>query len=161
MEKLLLYSDDELGAIMIRKTFIVYVVIFLLVLNLQSQAIASKIEPKQDSRQLQFQDMLVLFLLPHMNDKLREVYAKDLKASPELYPYFVNVSQVERVNGFRGFDFLITLHAIPTVGPHIPVGEDLFTFEITPGVVVKLVNFKHLKGPNKMDFPPNYQDLLR
>ncbi|WP_193726781.1 DUF3888 domain-containing protein [Paenibacillus guangzhouensis] len=132
-------------------------IFFVIVFQMHHQASASE----QDSTQLQFQDMLVLFLLPYMSDKLGEVYAKDLKVPPDLYPYFVDVSDVKRVNGFRGFDFLITLRVVPTVGPHIPVGEDRFQFEITPGVNVKLVNFKHIKGPNKMDFPPNYQDLLR
>ncbi|BBH24833.1 hypothetical protein Back11_61780 [Paenibacillus baekrokdamisoli] len=33
--------------------------------------------------------------------------------------------------------------------------------EISPTVKVKLVDFKHLKGPDKKDFPPNYQDLLK
>ncbi|MFC3768342.1 DUF3888 domain-containing protein [Paenibacillus sp. GCM10012303] len=118
-------------------------------------------KPKQDSRELQFQDMLVLFLLPYMNEKLAEAYSRELKVAPDLYPYFVDVTHVERVNGFRGFNFLITLVATPTVGPHIPVGKDRFTFEISPRVKVKLKKFDHLQGPNKIDFPPNYQDLLK
>ncbi|NIK21195.1 DUF3888 domain-containing protein [Paenibacillus lupini] len=111
---------------------------------------------------MQIQDMLILFLLPHLNEKLAEEYADILKGgSPELYPYFVDVIKTERVNGFRGFDLRITLQAVPTVGPHIPVGEDRFTYQISPVVGVKLIQFEHLKGPNKADFPPNYQDLLR
>ncbi|OCT13890.1 hypothetical protein A8709_17840 [Paenibacillus pectinilyticus] len=114
-----------------------------------------------DSRELQNQDMLVLFLLPLMEQKLAEVYVSTLKESPGLYPYYVDVTKVERVNGFRGYEFRITLHATPTLGPHIPVGEDLFTFEISPGPKVKLIKFEHVKGPEKKKFPPNYQDLLR
>ncbi|WP_256758161.1 DUF3888 domain-containing protein [Cohnella sp. WQ 127256] len=146
-----------------RNKFIIVLVLFIVLLvTWQTPCATAEIKkPVQDSRELQFQDMLVLFLLPYMNDKIAEVYSKVLNAAPELYPYFVDVIHVERVNGYRGYDFLITLDAIPTVGPHITVGEDLFTFEISPIVNVKLVKFEHVKGPNKEDFPPNYQDLLK
>lgn len=144
------------------KFIIVPIITFVLLVTWQTPSATALVKkPLKDSRELQFQDMLMLFLLPYMNVKLAEVYSKDLNTAPELFPYFVDVTHVERVNGFRGYDFLITLDAIPTVGPHIPVGEDLFTFKISPIVNVKLVKFEHLKGPNKKDFTPNYQDLIK
>ncbi|SFE60578.1 Protein of unknown function [Paenibacillus catalpae] len=120
-------------------------------------------KPEQDSKELMYQDMLMLFLLPHMQQKIDEIYAPLLKSSPEIYPYFVDVQDVQRVNGFRGFHFLITLNVVPTVGPHIAVGEDRLTFDISPVNPhnVKLISWKHLKDPKKSDFPPNYQDLLK
>lgn len=138
----------------------VLIIASLVTWQISCVAAASK-KPEKDSRELKFQDMLVLFLLPYMNDKLTDVYSKDLKVAPDLYPYFIDVKHIDRLNGFRGFEFQITLEATPTVGPHIAVGEDLFTFEVKSGVDVKLVKFEHLKGPNKKDFPPNYQDLLK
>lgn len=116
--------------------------------------------PQADSRELQLQDMLVLQLLPYMDEQLKSAYFSLLNTSPDLYPYFVQVEHVERVNGFRGFDFRITLRAFPTVGPHISVGEDLFTYRISPSKV-ELVEYKHIKGPEVHDFPPNYLDMLR
>lgn len=117
-------------------------------------------KPQGDSRELQLQDMLVLQLLPYMNERLKTAYFSLLTTSPQLYPYFVQVEHIERVNGFRGFDFRITLRAFPTVGPHISVGEDLFTYRISPSQV-ELVEYKHIKGPEVHDFPPNYLDMLR
>lgn len=117
--------------------------------------------PDEDSRELMLQDMLTLFLLPQMEKQVAEIYAPLLKESPVIYPYFVSIIDANRVNGFRGFDFLVTLKAVPTVGPHIPVGEDTFTFRISPGPKVKLESFKHLKDPQRSDFPPNYQNILR
>lgn len=89
--------------------------------------------PQTDSRELQLQDMLVLQLLPYMNDRL---------------------------NGFRGFDFQITLRAFPTVGPHNSVGEDLFTYRISTSQI-KLINYKHLKEPKQHNIPPNDLDMRR
>ncbi|WP_419886413.1 DUF3888 domain-containing protein [Paenibacillus sp. B-A-8] len=117
--------------------------------------------PDQDSRELMFQDMLMTFLSPYIDKKIVEIYAPLLRESPMVYPYFVDVTEVKRINGFRGFDFLITLNVYPTVGPHISVGEDTMTFRISSGPKVKLESFKHLKDPNKSDFPPNYQNILR
>ncbi|MFX3631578.1 MAG: DUF3888 domain-containing protein [Candidatus Pristimantibacillus sp.] len=120
-------------------------------------------KPKQDSQELMYQDMLMLFLLPHMDKKIDEIYANLLNYSPEIYPYFVEVKDVHRVNGFRKFHFLITLEVIPTVGPHIPVGKDILIFDISPVNPdnVKLLSWKHIKDPQKSDFPPNWQDVLR
>ncbi|MDQ0057889.1 hypothetical protein J2T14_000050 [Paenibacillus harenae] len=102
--------------------------------------------------------MLVLLLRPHMEEKL-DVFT--VPGSPDIYPYLVDVTHTERTNGFRGFDLLITLDVRPTVGPHIPVGEDIFITYRISAAGVELKNLEHLKGPNKNEFPPNYQDLLK
>ena len=104
--------------------------------------------------ELQLQDMLVLLLLPHMQEKLAEAYSDvfSVPGSPDIYPYFVDVKHTERVNGFRGFDFLITLDLHPTVGPHIPVGEDIFTYRISP-MELSLRNLNILKVQIRMIFP--------
>lgn len=117
----------------------------------------------QESKELMFQDMLMLFLLPHIDKKIDEIYSNLLTYSPEVYPYFVDVTHVQRVNGFRGFHFVITLEVVPTVGPHISVGKDSLTFDISPKNPnnVKLLDWKHLKDPQEADFPPNWKDNLK
>ena len=142
------------------RVLICFVILFSMFGSQTSNAVGKK--PLEDSRELQFQDMLVLVLLPQMREKLAQVYSDvfSVPGSPDIYPYFVDVKHIERVNGFRGFDFLIKLDAHPTVGPHIPVGEDVFTYRIS-AAGVELKNFEHIRGPNKNDFPPNYQDLLK
>lgn len=117
-------------------------------------------QPLKDSRELQLQDMLVVSLLPHMQEKLAEVYADIVTVSPIIHPDYVNVKSVERVAAFRGFDFLITVDAQPIVGPHIPVGKDTLTYRIS-AAGVELKSFEHLKGPDKDDFLPNNQNLLK
>ncbi|KEF35925.1 Protein of unknown function (DUF3888) [Schinkia azotoformans MEV2011] len=117
-------------------------------------------KPLEDSRELQLQDMLVLILLPHMQEKLTGVYADVITVPPVIHPDYVNVKSIERVAAFRGFDFLITLDAQPIVGPHIPVGEDVLTYRIS-SVGVELKNFEHLRGPDKDNFLPSYQNLLK
>ncbi|MBD3917333.1 DUF3888 domain-containing protein [Paenibacillus sp. PR3] len=123
-----------------------------------SNAVGNK--PLVDSRELQLQDMLVVSLLPNMQEKLVEAYSDVITVPPIIHPDYVNVKSIERVAAFRGFDFLITIDAQPIVGPHIPVGEDVFTYRIS-AAGVELKNYEHLRGPDKDDFLPNYQNLLK
>lgn len=50
-----------------------------------------------------------------------------------VYPYFVDVVKSQRMNEFRGFILQITLEVTPTVGPHISVGKDRITLEVSAG----------------------------
>ncbi|MNN88944.1 hypothetical protein D3C81_2066920 [compost metagenome] len=77
---------------------------------------------------------------------------------PLVYPYFVKVVDSIRINGFRGFNLSITLDVTPVVGPHISVGEDRLTFQISVGPEVKLVNYTHLKS---YELPPHWQNIVK
>ncbi|MCR8643286.1 DUF3888 domain-containing protein [Paenibacillus sp. N1-5-1-14] len=117
--------------------------------------------PDHDSRELQVQDMLVLFLAPYIQSKLNETYSGVLKVPPIFYPYEVQWIEVKRVNGFRGFDFLTTIDVTPSIGAHNTIGKDRFTFEISPIVHVKLIDYAHLKGPDKESIPPHLQSYFK
>ncbi|GIO99004.1 hypothetical protein J14TS5_40900 [Paenibacillus lautus] len=140
---------------------LILAVVTVIGLQLPSYAEGAYSSPKKDSAQLQYQDMLMLFLLPHIDKAVRGHYIHTLKEQPLVYPYFVDVTGVKRVNGFRGFHFIITLEASPTVGPHITVGKDRLVFEVAPtipGGMVKLVEYKHLET---YELPPHWQDIVK
>ncbi|OAB46774.1 DUF3888 domain-containing protein [Paenibacillus antarcticus] len=143
-----------------------WVSIFLVIILMVPSSLPCSAEMKprpEESKELMYQDMLMLFLLPHIENKIDEIYSDILAYSPEVYPYYVDITHVERVNGFRGFHFLITLEVVPTTGPHIVVGKDTLTLDISlknPDNV-KIVGWKHLKGPQEKDLPPNYKDILK
>ncbi|WP_407669603.1 DUF3888 domain-containing protein [Paenibacillus kobensis] len=98
-----------------------------------------------------------------MIKQIDKIYAGILTYSPEVYPYFVDVIDMQRINGFRGYRFRLTLEVHPTVGPHIPVGTDILYFEISAKNTdyVKLWGWRHVKGPQLSDFPPNWKDVLK
>ncbi|OAB25542.1 hypothetical protein PMSD_27710 [Paenibacillus macquariensis subsp. defensor] len=143
-----------------------WVAIFLVIVLIVPWAKPCNAEMKprpEESKELMFQDMMMLFLLPHIDKKIGEIYSNILTYPPMVYPYYVDVIHVERVNGFRGFHFLITLEVVPTTGPHIVVGKDSITMDISPTNPdnVKVVGWKHLKDPQETNFPPNYKDILK
>ncbi|SEN39577.1 DUF3888 domain-containing protein [Lihuaxuella thermophila] len=131
----------------------------ILTLPISSHAGHANHQP-QESKELLYQDMLMLFLLPHIDQAVHDFYAKQLTASPVVYPYQVEVKKAERVGGSRSFHFLITLETTPVVGPHIPVGTDRLRFEIDPTLPgqVKLIQFEHLKSH---ELPPRWRHMIR
>ena len=117
--------------------------------------------PQEDSKELQFQDMLMLFLLPHIDEAVTDYYSELLTTSPNVYPYEIDVIDVERAYGFRGFVFEITLELSPVVGPHIGVGKDHITFKIDSSSIpcaAKLLKYEHLQT---YKLPPNWQHIIR
>jgi hypothetical protein len=116
--------------------------------------------PQEDSKELQFQDMLMNFLTPQIDKAVADYYTKLLTETPHVYPYQVDVIKVERLNGFRGFDFLITLEVMPVVGPHVSVGKEHITFEIAPTIpnVAKVTKYEHLET---YELPPHWQHIIK
>ncbi|NIK76413.1 hypothetical protein FHS15_001538 [Paenibacillus castaneae] len=133
--------------------------LFLIAINpLGISADSMTLKPRQDSTELQLQDMLMLLLSPAVDDSVNNYYRKLLKESPLVYPYQSNIVQIERSNGFRGFIFLITVEVMPVVGPHIAVGKDRITFQISAGPTVNLKEFRHIQD---FELPPHWQDIIR
>lgn len=102
--------------------------------------------------------MLLLLLLPHISDAIDRYYARSLRELPLVYPYFVEIVRTDRLNGFRGFMLSITVEVVPVVGPHIPVGKDRITFEVSAGPAVKETQYIHLESD---ELPPLWQDIVR
>ncbi|WP_167278604.1 DUF3888 domain-containing protein [Paenibacillus lupini] len=61
--------------------------------------------------------MLMNFLNPYIKDAVQDYYEHLMRESPHVYPYFVDVIESHRVNGFRGFILSLTLDVTPVVGP--------------------------------------------
>ncbi|WP_042199440.1 DUF3888 domain-containing protein [Paenibacillus camerounensis] len=124
----------------------------------QVQAETAQLVPVRDSSELRIQDTLMNFLTPYINEAVREYYQHSLLEPPLVYPYFVKITECARINGFRGFRLSVTLDVTPVVGPHISVGEDRLTFEISAGPEVRLVNYTHLIS---YPLPPHWQDIVK
>ncbi|WP_339323133.1 DUF3888 domain-containing protein [Paenibacillus sp. FSL W8-0194] len=125
-------------------------------------AAAEELQPKEPKLQL-YQDMMLELLLPEIQNAVNDYYQNLLTANPLVYPYEIEILQATRVNGGpgdRGFHFSVTLEVSPVLGPHIGVGKDRMTIEISPLFPdkVKLAAFRHLQT---YELPPNYQHMLK
>ena len=117
--------------------------------------------PPQDTKEMMVNDILMLLLGPEIDKAVSDYYSKYLTYSPLVYPYQVEIVNIERIGGFRTFHFLLTLETTPVVGPHISVGKDRLTFEIAPTIIpnqIKLKKFEHLETH---ELPPHWQDIIK
>lgn len=117
--------------------------------------------PPQDTKELMINDILMLLLGPVIDKSVCDYYSEYLTKIPLVYPYQVEIVNVNRIGGFRTFHFIITLETTPVVGPHISVGKDRLTFEISPTIIpgqIKLKKFEHLETH---ELPPNWQDIIK
>ncbi|MBN3543874.1 DUF3888 domain-containing protein [Fictibacillus barbaricus] len=119
---------------------------------------AAFVDTTQESRELIYQDTIML-LLP-IDESIKNYYLKILTIQPTVYPYDVKMAKVQRLGEFRSFRFLYTLEVEPAVGPHVYVGKDRLVFEIASTIpnLVKLNKFEHLRT---YDLPPNWKHILR
>ncbi|MFD1779135.1 DUF3888 domain-containing protein [Fredinandcohnia salidurans] len=78
-------------------------------------------KPTQDSEELRLQDMLMLFLTPHIIETVGVYYYPHvLNFKPYVVPWKIEVIHTRRVNSFRGFLLEITLIVEPVEGGIIP-----------------------------------------
>lgn len=111
-------------------------------------------KPPQKSRKELYQDIFVSLLMPHIGKAVGEYYTKFLKVSPTVYPYDVHVVSAERLGDHRSFVFLVKVQTDAVVGPHIDVGIDRITFEISGDGKAEMKKFEHIKT---FELPPHYQ----
>lgn len=136
--------------------------LIILLFSISTTNAAAGPQPKEP-KLLLYQDIVMEFLLPDIQDAVNDFYKNRLSENPLVYPYQIDIKQAKRVNGGpgdRGFHFSITLETTPVLGPHVAVGRDRMTFEISPLFPdkVKLVAFRHLQS---FELPTNLQELLK
>ncbi|MNI77552.1 hypothetical protein D3C73_1338550 [compost metagenome] len=100
----------------------------------------------------------MLMLSPAIQNAVNQYYSLMLKELPLVYPYQSRILATERINGFRGFLFQLTVEVMPVVGPHIPVGIDRITLKISPGPVIQVIRYTHVQD---MKLPENWEYIER
>ncbi len=142
-----------------KKTLLLLCIIFIFSLYpLNTHAENITIDDQIDSRLLQYQDMIMVLLSPEIDKAVAEYYSGKLTETPVVYPYQIEVTEVERVNGFRGFHFSIAIIVNPVVGPHISVGKDQLIFQVSPTInnKIKLIQYEHIETH---DLPKHWNDI--
>jgi hypothetical protein len=117
-------------------------------------------KPPQDTKEMMVNDILMLLLRPEIDKAVNNYYSKYFTYPPTVYPYQIEIVNVQRIGGFRTFHFLITLETTPVVGAHNPVGKERLTFEIAPTIPgqIKLKKFDHLES---YEIPPHLQNIIK
>jgi len=112
-------------------------------------------QPAKGSKEEIVMDSFFLLLLPKIQETVSNYYSDYLTESPLVYPYQINILNLERIG--TNFAFSVTLEVTPVLGAHNPVGRDQLTFSITPNEV-KLKDFKHMET---FELPPHLQNIIK
>lgn len=118
-------------------------------------------KPPQDTKEMMVHDILMLFLGPEIDKAVSKYYSEYLTYSPSVYPYQVEIVNIERIGGFRTFHFSITLEITPVVGPHISVGKDRLTFEIAPTIIPSQIKLKKFEHFETHELSPHWQHIIK
>ena len=65
-------------------------------------------------------------------------------------------AHIERPNGYRTWYFIINIEINPFIGPHIPVGKDRISIELSYPGLQEILTFEHVKD---YPLPERYQHL--
>lgn len=113
-------------------------------------------QAEEESQDLLYQDAIITALGPTINNAIGDYYKKIFTESP-LYDYTsIKILNIEQPNGYRTSYFIIKIEVKPFFGPHITVGKDIITIELSyPGLQV-IKNFEHVES---YPLPERYKDL--
>lgn len=140
-----------------KKRIILSFLILCLMTSIPSNAEQNYYKPAEKSEEELMMDLFLSVISPEIESAVASYYADLLTEVPIVYTYDIKILNMYRVGQYRSFQFLVTLEVTPVVGPHISVGKDLLTFDISPGNV-SLKKFKHLES---YALPPNWQHIKK
>lgn len=145
---------------MLRFFSIVCFCVLLLTTPFPSTSYAYTIDDSKDSDELIIYDSLMVFLGDPIEKAVSNYYLKTLTESPRVDLYDIKMLHLERPDGFRSFTFKLTVEVQPFVGPHISVGKDQLTLEVSP-IIPHYVKVDHYHHVITYELPPNWQHMIR
>ena len=123
-----------------------------------------KQHPKSDQSQLGensteiiYRDMVISLLIPYMQNEINNYYKEYLTELPIIFPYSVDIVNVEREGG-SGYLIRLEVIAHPFVGPINTVGDDRIIIETGAFGSVKIIEFEHIKS---YQLPWNWEHIIK
>lgn len=141
---------------MMKMKFCIVIMIVGTLLSQQPSCKAESFMRQEDSKALQLQDLLMVYLSEFVEEDINNYYKKYISGGVTVYPYDVNFIKIDRLNGFRGYDFKVIIEAYPVVGAHNSIGKDRLTYQISFLVPrkAKLLKYEHIET---YEIPSNLQ----
>jgi hypothetical protein len=101
--------------------------------------------------------MVISLLIPYMQKEINNYYKEYLTELPIIFPYSVDIVNVERQGG-SGYLIRLEVIAHPFVGPINTVGDDRIIIETGAFGSVKIIKFEHIKS---YQLPWNWQHIIK
>lgn len=119
--------------------------------------IGTSIKAKQVKSQIiLYQDVIITALAPTINKAVADYYKKIYSETPAYDISSVKILNIERPNGNRTTYFIIKIEVTPFFGPHITVGRDIISIELSYPGIQELMSLEHVED---YPLPERYKNL--
>ncbi|GAA4297507.1 hypothetical protein GCM10023142_37190 [Anaerocolumna aminovalerica] len=143
-----------------KKKIILVVTIFILIIVVfsvkNSIVNTTAKQAEEESQDILYQDVIITALSPTINTAIENYYKNILTETPLYDSSFIKILNIERPNGYRTWYFIINIEINPFIGPHIPVGKDRISIELSSPGLQEILTFEHVKD---YPLPERYQHL--
>lgn len=134
--------------------FILIVIIFITIRDSFINTIANRAE--EESQDILYQDVIITALVPTIDLAVADYY-KDIFSETPFYDLsYIKILNIERPNGYRTSYFIINIEVTPFFGPHITVGRDRLSIELSYPGIQNILKFEHLED---YPLPERYKHL--
>lgn len=113
-------------------------------------------QDEEESQDILYQDVIITALAPTIDTAVADYYKNILTETPFYDSTSIKILKIKRPNGDRTSHFIIDIEVKPFIGPHITVGKDRISIELTYPESPKLLKFEHIKD---YPLPERYKDL--
>ncbi len=111
---------------------------------------------EEESQSILYQDVIITALTPTIQNAIDDYYKNVLSYLPGYDSSFIKILNIERPNGDRTWHFIITIEIEPYIGPHITVGKDRISIDLSYPGQPEVLKFEHLEDH---PLPERYNDL--
>jgi len=114
-------------------------------------------ELPENSKEAIYRDVSISLLIPYVQKEINNYYKDYLTELPIVFPYSVDIVNVEREGG-NGFLIKLEVIAHPFVGAINTVGDDRMIIETGAFGSVEIKEFEHIKS---YPLPWNWQHIIK
>nr|WP_308742795.1 DUF3888 domain-containing protein [uncultured Anaerocolumna sp.] len=143
-----------------KKKIILVITIFILIVVVfsvkNSIVITTAKQAEEESQDILYQDVILTALSPTINTAIEDYYKNILTEIPLYDSTSIKILNIERPNGYRTTYFIINIEIKPFIGPHITVGKDRISIELSYPGRTEMLSFEHVKD---YPLPERYQNL--
>jgi hypothetical protein len=111
---------------------------------------------KEESQDILYQDVIITALAPTIDKVINDYYKNVLTYLPGYDSSFIKILNIERPNAGRTSHFIINIEVKPYIGPHITVGKDRISIDLSYPGIPKILKFEHVED---YPLPERYKDL--
>jgi uncharacterized protein DUF3888 len=111
---------------------------------------------EEEPQDILYQDVIITALSPTINMAIADYCKNILSISPFYNSSTIKILNIERPNGYRTWYFIVNMEVRPFVGPHLLVGKDRISIELSYPGHTNILSFEHIED---YPLPEHYEDI--